>query len=147
MNNWHRDTGSKLEKCVFHFTGTLSGREHQTCLKCSHVMLLTMICVLEAEWALLIEHVWLPCFIDSPAKTVCIDGHHSVSTWSNRQGSLRGLLQYIFHLLQDVAATEAAATCGVFPANNGSIWSGRWTVVQTGSFRALLFSHWTAGEF
>lgn len=62
-----------------------------------------------------------PRFIDPPVKTVRVNRQHSVRTWSNRQGSLKDHLQYIYHLLHNAAATGPAATCGVFQSNNGSI--------------------------
>lgn len=80
------------------------------------------------------------CFIDSSVKSVCTNHGHSIRTWSNRQESLKDHLQHIYQLHHNVAATGAAATSGVFPPNNGSIWRGRWMVVLTGSFKVMFFS-------
>lgn len=88
----------------------------------------------EPEWALLIEHIWHPCFIDSPVLTVCTNGYHSVRICSNSQESLKDLLKYIYHLLHNVAPTGDAAITGVFLLNNGSIWTGRWMVIQSSVF-------------
>lgn len=93
----------------------------------------------EPEWALLIEHIRRPCFIDSPVLTVCTNGYHSVRICSNSQESLKDLLKYIYHLLHNVAPTGDAAIPGVFLLNNGSIWTGRWMVIQSSVFFSFLF--------
>lgn len=109
-----------------------------TVYKCSLNMLLTMVCVCRGWMDPAHRTCLTPLFYRSSVKTVSANGYHSVWTWLNRQESLKDGLQYIYHLPRNVASSRATSTHGVFPPNNGSIWAGRWMVVQAGSFWTLL---------